>query len=154
MYKNILIAIDGSEIANRALKHGVALAASVGASVTVVTVSEMWSPAYTDYARQRSSDKTNETFKSVEAFTSMEDERAGRILATAEEQVKSKGVVCNILHINDQLPADGILVAAMVSESDLIVMSSHGRRGIKRVLMGSVAVEVLTLSNVPVLIIR
>lgn len=154
MYKNILIGTDGSELANKAFKHGVALAASVGAAVTVVTVSEIWSPVYLDSSGLGYDGGTIATFETIEAFRVMEDERAGEILSLAEDEAKSKGVVCNILHITNQHPAEGVLIAAEKSKSDLIVISSHGRRGIRRVMMGSVAAEVLTLSEIPVLIVK
>ncbi len=63
-------------------------------------------------------------------------------------------MVCEILHVKDKHPAEGILETAKNKGSDLIVMASHGRRGIQKILLGSVAIEVLTHSTIPVLIVK
>jgi nucleotide-binding universal stress UspA family protein len=63
-------------------------------------------------------------------------------------------VSCETLHVRDSHPADGIIMAASQKGCDLIVMASHGRRGVDRLLLGSQANEVLTRSKVPALIVR
>jgi nucleotide-binding universal stress UspA family protein len=63
-------------------------------------------------------------------------------------------ISCATVHAKDQYPADGILDTAKKSGCDLIVMASHGRRGLGRLLLGSQAVNVLTHSSLPVLICR
>ena len=67
---------------------------------------------------------------------------------------KSAGVECDILHVHDQVPAQGIIQAAREQGADLIVMASHGRSGITRLLLGSEASEVVSKSTIPVLICR
>ena len=62
------------------------------------------------------------------------------------------GVSCDIVHVADHHPADGIIETSRTKDCDLIVMASHGRRGVKKLLLGSVANEVLAHSSVPVLI--
>ncbi len=70
--------------------------------------------------------------------------------ATAKEQ----GVDCQLIHVADKHPGEGILGAAKDTGADLIVMASHGYRGVNRLLLGSQANEVVTHSKVPVLILR
>jgi len=78
---------------------------------------------------------------------------AARILDEVSTVAKSQGVQCVTVHVIES-PAEGIIATAKSRECDLIVMSSHGRRGLARVLLGSQATRVLTLSSVPVLICR
>ncbi len=65
-----------------------------------------------------------------------------------------QGIACDTLHVKDRVPAEGIVETAKARSCDLIVMSSHGRRGLSRVLLGSQANNVVTHSSVPVLICR
>jgi nucleotide-binding universal stress UspA family protein len=79
---------------------------------------------------------------------------AKRILDKAAEAAKAEGVTCKGIHVKDRHPAEGIVEAAIDVGADLIVMGSHGRRGVDRLLIGSQANEVVTHSKVPVLIVR
>jgi nucleotide-binding universal stress UspA family protein len=79
---------------------------------------------------------------------------ASDILNEVEQVAKSQGVTCELIHLRDQHPAEGIIATAKDKGCDLIVMASHGRRGIDRLLLGSRANEVLTHSKVPALIVR
>jgi nucleotide-binding universal stress UspA family protein len=63
-------------------------------------------------------------------------------------------VACDTLHVKDQYPAEGIVEAAQARGCDLIVMASHGRRGLSKLLLGSQATRVLTHTDVPVLVCR
>jgi len=148
MYQKILIAIDGTPLAQKALTHGLALAKSVGASVTVVTVTEALSLAI-DFAHAEL--QGTEAFKEYERVI---DNSAGNILSVATEEAMLIGVACETHHVGDSHPAEGILEAANDARCDLIIISSHGRRGLDRVLLGSVANEVLTHTKIPVLIVR
>ena len=144
MYRKILIATDGTELAGKALDHGLALAKSIGASVVVVTVTELW-PA------------THVPSSAAEALKEYESWAAGHAnatLADASKAADESGVPCETRHINDSHPSDGILKAAEEGACDLIVMSTHGRRGLSRMVLGSEAQEVLTHTKTPVLILR
>ncbi len=79
---------------------------------------------------------------------------ANRILWGVSEMAKKIGVSCATRHVKDYYPADGIIEAAKERGCDLIVMASHGRRGVSRVLLGSQATKVVALSSVPVLVCR
>ena len=148
MYNNILIATDGSEIATRGLSHGLELAKALNLPVTVVTTTEPWSAF--DIAQEMKLQIPNP----VEQFEKFAAEASNKILASAKEAAIQLGVSCDCVHIQDQHPADGILEAATSNGCDLIVMASHGRRGVQKILLGSVATQVLANSKVPVLIIR
>jgi len=148
MYKHILIATDGSELAAKGLAHGSQLAKSVGAQVTVVTVTESWS------AMEMASHAQRGHHNIIQEFEKATDESADRILDAAVQVVEAAGVDPKTVHVKDSHPAEGILQAAEDNGCDLIVMASHGRRGIGRLLLGSQAAEVVSHSKIPVLVVR
>ncbi|KLK90027.1 universal stress protein UspA [Microvirga vignae] len=149
MYNHVLIATDGSELATRGLVHGLALAKGLGATVTVVTVTEMWSAW--DMAHEARMSEHNP----VDEYEQRAKAAARRILDTAVNLAQEQqGLDVQTLHVADQHPAEGIITACQSQGCDLIVMSSHGRRGLGRVLLGSQAAEVLAHSTVPVLVVR
>jgi nucleotide-binding universal stress UspA family protein len=148
MYHRILIATDGSELAAKAVDHGISLAKAHDAPVVVVTVTEAWSSF--DLAREARHGNQNP----ITQYEEMAAAAASNILEKAEQVAKSKGVACDLIHVQDRHPAEGIVAAATEKGCDLIVMASHGRRGISRMLLGSQANEVLTQSKVPALIVR
>jgi nucleotide-binding universal stress UspA family protein len=148
MYKHILIATDGSELATKALEHGLALAKRDGSQVTVVTVTEPWSTF--DMAQAIRKGQPNP----IEKFTAIATKVAKRILDDAAQQANALGVRCNYVHMTAGYPAEGIISAANERKCDLIVMGSRGLRGISRLLLGSQAYEVLTHCHVPALVVR
>jgi nucleotide-binding universal stress UspA family protein len=79
---------------------------------------------------------------------------ATEILSKATEAASKAGVSCSTVHVKERHPADGILETAKARSCDLIVMASHGRRGLTRLLLGSQAHNVVTHSAIPVLICR
>jgi nucleotide-binding universal stress UspA family protein len=149
MYKHILIATDGSELAGRALAHALALAKELKAPVSVVTVTQLWSAPEMALFR---AGKAN--FDPVRQFEDMAALSAKEILDAAAARANAAGVTCELVHIPDQHPAEGIIAVADQKNCDLIVMASHGRRAVKRLLLGSQVNEVLARSKVPVLIVR
>lgn len=148
MYKHILIATDGSELADKGVAHGASLAKSLGARVTLVTVTEAWSAIAMAEQVERG------VQNALEAFEQAAAKEAAAILRRASGILETEGVSFETLHIAGQHPAEGILKAAKDAGSDLIVMASHGRRGVRRVLLGSQTAEVLAHTHVPVLVIR
>lgn len=145
MYRHLLIATDGSELADKAVQQGLALAKELGARVTAVTVSEPLPPVMTADA--------------TVAFPIPEYEQAAaataaKILDKVSAEARSRDVVCQAVHVKDRVPADGIVETAQASGADLIVMASHGRRGLSKLLLGSQANKVVTQSSVPVLVCR
>ena len=148
MYQRILIATDGSELASKAVDHGISLAKILQIPVVVATVTEAWSSF--DLAREARQGSQNP----ISEYEEMAAAAANNILEKASQIAKSQGVACELVHVQDRHPAEGIIAAATQKACDLIVMASHGRRGISRVLLGSQANEVLTHSKVPALIVR
>lgn len=145
MFKHILLASDGSELAERAAARGLELAKSLGARATAVTVTEPWAAVVTG--------EMVLGFPSDE-YDKITAENAARILARIAEMAKKTDVACTTAHIKDQFPAEGIIAASKDHGCDLIVMGSHGRRGLAKFFLGSEAAKVLTLSQIPVLIWR
>ena len=145
MFKHILIPTDGSDLSRKAVLYGVQLAKASGAKVTALTVTDPYRAA---------------TMDAVLIPVGEEDyEEQSRLLAErAMEQVKmaagAAGVPCEtIREVHDQ-PYRAIIDAAHALNCDLIVMASHGRRGISALLLGSETVKVLTHSTIPVLVYR
>lgn len=149
MYNHILIPTDGSDLAHRGVEQGLSLAKQLGSKVTIVTVTESfpldgvsmggeWVAGPPEYARYD------------------EDQRqfAEGILSAARNEAGKLGVDARTMHIANQHPATGILEAAAAHNCDLIVMASHGRRGIQRLLLGSQTAEVLANSHAAVLIVK
>lgn len=148
MYRRILVATDGSELAGRAVDHGIDLARAVGAEVVFVTVTEMWS------ALEMAGDFEDGRLDAIDQFEATAADAAARLLAAAVVRASAAGVPSESRHIRDREPARGIMETAELEDCDLIVMASHGRRGIEKLLLGSATAEVLTFSKLPVLVLR
>jgi nucleotide-binding universal stress UspA family protein len=148
MYKHILIATDGSDLAQKAEAVGLTLAEALAAQVSAVTVTEPWDALSMAALAERG--MPNPVADYDEAVASA----ANRILWRVGETAKRIGASCATLHVEDKYPAEGIIDTAKQRGCDLIVMASHGRRGISKVLLGSQAAKVVTLSPVPVLVCR
>ena len=145
MYKHILIATDGSDLAGKALVQGLSLAKALAAQVTIVTVTEPWATKVMGEAAIAF--PFNEYEKAMAA-------NAAEILSKASAMATQAGVACSTLHVTERHPADGILETANTRACDLIVMASHGRRGLSQLLLGSQARNVVAHSSIPVLICR
>ena len=145
VYKNILIATDGSDLGSKAVDEGVKLAKSLAAKVVIVMVTEPWTAVVPG--------EMGVAFP-IDDYEKGADARAAAVLNPAVQVAKDAGVTAESLHMKEQFPAEGIIEASKQKKCDLIVMSSHGRRGISRMLLGSQANNVVTSSSVPVLIIR
>jgi nucleotide-binding universal stress UspA family protein len=148
MYRTILIATDGSDLSSKAVAHGLALAKATGAQVAIVTVTEMWS-----ISQMASRAELGDGF-ATEDYEKRARVNALAILSDAAEKAVAAGVACKTIHVPDSRPAAGILKAAAETGCDLIVMSSHGRGGLTRVVMGSQASDVMSGATVPVLVCR
>lgn len=145
MYKHILIATDGSELASNAVRHGAALAKAVGAAVTLLTVTEPWQTAFAAEAA---------IIIPHNDYSAAMTAQADGILSKAKTIATGAGVTCETHHAADQYPADGIIAAAKHKGCDLIVVATHGRRGFARLLLGSQTQQVVTRAAIPVLVIR
>jgi nucleotide-binding universal stress UspA family protein len=147
MYKRILIPTDGSKVARKAIKAGIALAKAVGASVVgyhaVEPIERIY---YTEGAGVRATQ-----VKAIEKQLRAQGESYLDPLCKA---ASAAGVACETLITNPADPYRGIIDAARNSSCDVICMASHGRGQIASALLGNVTHKVLTHSKVPVLVCR
>lgn len=148
MHQKILIATDGTELAEKAVSYGLSLAQSLKSQVSFVTITEPWIAGRTIERLQAAKEKPIDEYESTMAVW------AEGVLSTAAKKAKEMSVDCETIHVKDQHPAEGIIETAESQGCSLIIMASHGRRGLKMVLLGSVANEVVSQSPVPVLIFR
>nr|WP_314256578.1 universal stress protein [uncultured Devosia sp.] len=148
MFKSILVATDGSATAEKALDIGLKLAREQDAALLVLTsttpVDNIYGGGFGPI------DSASITARVEEAYA----EQAGSILAAAASKADAKGIDAELLHLPNRHPAQAIIETAEARKVDLIVMGSHGRRGLERLLLGSQASEVLTQARVPVLIAK
>jgi nucleotide-binding universal stress UspA family protein len=145
MYQNILIATDGSELSAKGIRHGVRLAKALGAQVCIATATEPWEAIVVGEVA---------VVITPQQYTETSAANAAQTLRKAKEIADEEGVAAQTLHVSERHPAEGIIEAAKERGADLIVMASHGRRGLSRLVLGSQANEVVTHSTIPVLIVR
>ena len=145
MYTNILIPTDGSELAGKAVQHGIALAKRIGANVTVLTVLAPFHVLTTD------AQMLEDTPTSYQARI---QERAEKTLGAVARAAQAASVPCEMVHVEQEHPYQAIIDTAKSKGCDLIVMASHGRHGISAIVLGSETVKVLTHSKIPVLVHR
>jgi nucleotide-binding universal stress UspA family protein len=148
MYKNILIATDGSELASKGVRQGLALAEKLGAKVTFLSVVE---PLTQEAIQAAISGGVEDP---VGGYDQQIDASMKKRYAAIEEEAAQYGITVDMLHEIDLSPAEAIVRVAEMKACDLIVMTSHGRRGIRKALLGSQTSEVLVNTNIPVLVIR
>ncbi|CAM5570322.1 nucleotide-binding universal stress UspA family protein [Aquamicrobium terrae] len=153
MYSHILVATDGSDLSQRGVDHGLALAAVHGSRVTILHVTEIF-PVYA----ARPEFENVSVVETMALYRRAGKEFAGQVLAAAAAAAKVRGIACETVHVDQMRPAEAIVEVAGDKGCDLIVMTSHGashgRRGHDRAFLGSQAVEVLVTSPVPVLVVR
>jgi len=146
MYKTILMSTDGSELATRGVEQGAQLARTFGARVVLVTVTEPWiAPGSIAGAA---------VAVNYDAYEAAAQEQAADIFRKTRAAVSLDGLDVTTVHVADSFAADGIVRTAEAQGAELIVMASHGRRGVGRLLLGSQTVDVLTHTKVPVLVVR
>jgi nucleotide-binding universal stress UspA family protein len=149
MYSHILISTDGSELAGKGLDHGLSLARALGSKVTIVTVTEPF-PIFADAA----GGGWSPGLVAPEGYEEDQKAYADGILAAAGSAADTAGVLASVLHVAKSHPAEAIVETARSQGCELIVMASHGRRGLGRLVLGSQTSEVVASSPVPVLVVR
>jgi nucleotide-binding universal stress UspA family protein len=149
MFKSILVASDGSDLASKALDVALETARLNGATLLIVTATD---PVATGIGSGGfgTIDAGPIVARLEEAYAA----EAADLLAKARHRAQEAGIAAQTLHLPRHRPADGILEAADEKGCDLIVMGSHGRRGLNRLLLGSQAAEVLVRATVPVLVVK
>ena len=145
MFKQILLPTDGSELSERAALAGISFAKEIGAQVVAVTVL----PEF--HTMTLNSVMIEDTKDQYDADMAQLGER---YLAFISDAARSAGVPCATVKLTSDDPYEAILAAAKERKCDLIIMASHGRKGIKGVLLGSETQKVLVHSDIPVLVYR
>ncbi|MDO8769519.1 MAG: universal stress protein [Burkholderiaceae bacterium] len=147
MYQRILVATDGSTLSKKAVSSAIAMAALMQAELVALKVVPRYPQSY---------------FEGGIAVPASEITRVEKqwidhgqaIVDAVQKTSESKGVKTKAVTVKSDLISDAIIATAKKHKCDLIVMASHGRRGIKRVLLGSETQQVLTHSHIPVLVLR
>ncbi|WP_323141890.1 universal stress protein [Massilia phyllosphaerae] len=145
LYRRILLPTDGSEASQRAILSGVAFAREVGADVVGFTATPAFHVLSTD------PDMIGDT---AEQYADASQERGRRLLADVDSAAREAGVPCTLEQAVSDEPWQAIVDSARRLGCDLIVMASHGRRGLGGLLLGSETQKVLVHSAIPVLVHR
>ena len=144
MFKHILVPVDGSDTAMKAVDKAVGLAKAFGCPITAIYVIDPYpfTGVGTDFAFGQ------------EQYLSAATAEAGEATRAAREQIEAAGVPVESRVIESHMPWRGILDTAEEIGADLIVMGSHGREGLEKLVLGSVTHRVLSHAKVPVLVVR
>ena len=144
MFKRILVPTDGSEITQKAVDTTIALAKSVGARVYTISVKEPF--PYSAISEMQPTPP--------QEFFDAQERIASKRVQAVVDQSQQAGVHCQPYTVEALHPWEAIIDHAKRMECDLLVMASHGRRGVSALLLGSETQKVLTHSKVPVLVVR
>lgn len=147
MYQRILVATDGSDLSQTAVSSAIELAAAVGAELVALYVVPRYPVSYFEGGITISVQDVARTEKQW-------SDKGQAVVDAVREQAETRGVTAKAVVAQSDLVAESIMAAASKHGCDLVVMASHGRKGIKRVLLGSETQHVLTHSTVPVLVLR
>lgn len=147
MFKRILVATDGTTQSNHAVQAAAALAKSLGAALTVFHASRTYkSPYYPD--------DVGFVWPGEKQYSRESSANADKLLTGASALAEKQGVRVAKEHVFSDSPAEAIIVAAKKAKADLIVMASHGRKGLDKLLLGSESQKVLAHAKLPVLVVR
>lgn len=147
MYTHLLLPTDGSPLSQRAAVDGVALAARLGARVTALFVAPAPTPLVYD-------GMVPVAYMTPEAHAELVAKAAERYLGQIARAAAEAGVPCHQVQVVGEYPAETIVATARKRRCDLIVMASHGRKGVQALLLGSETAKVLAHSKIPVLVHR
>ena len=147
MYQKILVATDGSTLSKKAVKSAVSLAASLDAHLTVLNVVPRYPIGYYEGFEVTS---MGDRKKSEKLWV----DRGQELVDSVQDAAHAEGVTMKGIVMQSSEVAESIIAAAKKHKCNLIVMASHGRSGLKRVLLGSETLHVLTHSKTPVLVLR
>jgi nucleotide-binding universal stress UspA family protein len=149
MYKHILVPTDGSALSDKAVEAAIKLAKLAGARITAFHAVEPY-PLQGAYAAEASGVAELQP----EIFAERSEEYARRVLGAVAGSAAEAGVQCATAYASNHSPSKAIIDKARAENCDLIVMASHGRRGLEGFLLGSETQKVLTHTTVPVLVYR
>ena len=147
MYKKILVATDGSPLSDKAVQSAIDLCALMGAELVAMKVIQRFHKTYFDGPVSVDSAEVTK----IEAQWLA---RTKEIVDAVKSQAEKSGVKAKAVTVKSDLISDAIIATAKKQNCDLIVMASHGRKGIKRLILGSETQHVLTHTEIPVLVLR
>jgi nucleotide-binding universal stress UspA family protein len=144
--KRILVPTDGSEVSQKALEPALELAKQLGASIVAYHGIEANLPYY------RGEDYVDTS--AMKALEARAEEEAAKYVSQVKAAADAAGIPCDTVVTKPAVPHEGIVAAAEKNQCDLIVMSSHGRSGLRSFVLGSVTQRVLASSKIPVMVYR
>jgi nucleotide-binding universal stress UspA family protein len=144
MYQKILVPTDGSDLCAQAVTAAITFARACGASIVTLSVVEPYPLVGTEGAMALDLDA---------ALNQLQQAARGYVERAAQE-AEAAGVACHAVTTFSAMPHDEIIKVAEQNQCDLIFMASHGRRGLGRLVFGSVTQNVLAHSTIPVLVLR
>ena len=147
MYKRILVATDGSTLSKKAVRTAIELATDIGAELVALYVVPRYPVAYFEGGMSISPQDVARTEKQWA-------DKGQAVVDAVQQAAQAEGVKARAVISRSDLVAESIIAAVKKHRCDLVVMASHGRKGIKRILLGSETQHVLTHSSVPVLVLR
>jgi nucleotide-binding universal stress UspA family protein len=148
MYKRILVATDGSSLSEQAVATAIDLALLAGAELVSVTVAHLQPYGYFEGSMVLNQ-------REIEASQEQVEQSAQRMVDAVRSAAIARGVrSAQAIVMKSNQVAEAIIATAKNQQCDLIVMASHGRRSLARLLMGSETLHVLTHSHIPVLVLR
>ncbi len=147
MYTRILVATDGSSLSKKAVANAIQLAATCGAELVALKVVPRYPQTYFEGSIPLSPTEIGRIEKQWA-------DAAAENLASVQKSATAKGVTCKTVTVKSDVVSDAIINTAKKQKVDLVVMASHGRKGIKRLLLGSETQQVLTHCHTPVLVLR
>jgi nucleotide-binding universal stress UspA family protein len=145
MFKHILLPTDGSELSAAAIQQGIRFAKSIGAKVTGLCVMPLQHSFFYE---------TEIPMEALEQADQRYKQQAEKYLAVIEKTAREGGVACSVVYERSDLPYEVIIRVSEQKGCDLIMMASHGRRGVGAFILGSETQKVLTHTKIPVLVFR
>lgn len=144
MYKHILVPVDGSSTSLKAVSQAVAIASAFGSEVTAIYVIDPYpfTGVGTEFAYGQ------------DQYLSAAKAEAQEALTAARGQVEAAGLKVDTRVVEAHATWRGIVETADAVQADLVVMGSHGRRGLEKLVLGSVTQRVLQYATQPVLVVR
>lgn len=148
MFKRIFVPLDGTPRSNRALRAAVTLARANKGALTLFHATALYHPPY------MISEGYAFDWPPPSVFQKESSAAAAKLLAKAKKVATGQKVPAKLVHTGSDTPATAILQAARKARADTIVMASHGRRGMEKLLLGSETQKVLAHAKIPVLVVR
>ncbi len=147
MYQRILVATDGSDLSHKAVTSAIDLAALCGAELVAVSVVPRYPQSYFEGGMALQPEE-------VQRVEKQWADKGQSVVDAVQKAAADKGVSAQAITLTSDMVSEALISAATKHQCDLIVMASHGRKGIQRLLLGSETQHVLTHATIPVLILK